>query len=476
MYRNWMSVVGLFVVLGSALAFVLLFVLDALQGSANPYVGVLTYLVAPTFTALGLLLIAAGALARRRQLARYGEAPSRLVIDLTRRADRRILSGVVAAGLVFFLVTAVGSYGTYQFTESVTFCGQICHSVMKPEWTTYLHSPHARVACAECHIGPGASWWVRSKLSGLRQVYAVLANSHPRPIPTPIENLRPARATCEECHWPQKFSGDLVRSYRHHLSDDANSPHDIRLLLKVGGGDPARGPVAGIHWHTSAQVEYFARDERRQEIPWVRVTQPSGRVTVFRAPQLEGDPDPRAVRTMDCLDCHNRPAHIFEPPHDAVDRALRAGRIDASLPAIRRSVSEALAGDYASEAQALARIEAELASRYPGDARVQSAIAAAQQIYRDNFFPEMKASWKDYPENIGHKVWPGCTRCHDDQHVSEDGARVIGFADCESCHSILSQGDGASDAPLRQAGLAFDHPVLPYDPTMKCHTCHTGGP
>jgi hypothetical protein len=475
--RNWVSAVGLVIFFASVFAFLLLFVLDTLQGSENPYVGVLTYLVAPFFMALGLGLVVLGVLLRRRQLARYGAAPTRLVIDVARRRDRVALALLLAGGVAFFLLTAVGSYGTFQFTESVTFCGQTCHTVMEPEWVTYQHSPHARVRCAECHIGPGADWWVRSKLSGLYQVYAVLADRYPRPIPTPIENLRPSRDTCEECHWRERASGNLVRTYWSHLSDEENTPWGVSLLLRVGGGDPRRGSVDGIHWHTSSKVEYLATDERRLQIPWVRLTNATGQVTEYRTPEFTGEPDSSRVRVMDCMDCHNRPAHTMNSPHEAVDRALLTGRIDPSLPGIRRRASELLAGVYETEAQALDTIASGLEAAYPGDARVRDAIPVVQRIYTDNFFPEMKASWKDYPEHVGHKIWPGCTRCHDDQHRSEDGTRTISFRNCDTCHLILAQGSGPElEKSLALGGQPFDHPLIPYDTSFRCVECHTGGP
>ena len=160
----------------------------------------------------------------------------------------------------FLLISALGSYQTYEYTESVQFCGQACHTVMKPEMTAYLHGPHARVACAQCHIGPGATWYVRSKLSGTYQVYATLFNKYPRPIPTPVKNLRPAQETCNQCHWPKEFVGDLDRTYHYFLGDKTNTPYSVRLILKVGGGDPTHGPVGGIHWHMSIadKVEYIA--------------------------------------------------------------------------------------------------------------------------------------------------------------------------------------------------------------------------
>ena len=268
-FRNWLSLTGLVVVVGSLFSFFLLLLLDALAHFANPYVGILTYLVAPGFLVIGLFLALLGAFLRHRQILKTSGPLPPLRIDLTRPRDRRLFGFFLAGSVLFLLISALGTYQTYHFTESVQFCGQACHGVMKPEYVTYRNGPHARVACAECHIGKGANWYVRSKLSGTYQVYATMADKYPRPIPTPVKNLRPAQETCEECHWPKKFVGNLERTFTHFLSDETNTPFTVRMLLKVGGGDPTHGPVGGIHWHMNVgnKIEYIASDEARQKIP-----------------------------------------------------------------------------------------------------------------------------------------------------------------------------------------------------------------
>jgi len=381
--------------------------------------------------------------------------------------------------VVFLLISALGSYQTYHFTESVNFCGQACHGVMKPEYVTYLHSPHAKVPCAECHIGKGANWYVRSKLSGTYQVYATLADKYPRPIPTPVKNLRPAQETCEECHWPQKFVGNLEHTYNYFLSDETNTPFTVRMLMNVGGGDPTHGPVGGIHWHMNVgnKVEYLASDEARQKIPYVRVTElAQGVVTEFRTPKFTNTVDEASLRTMDCMDCHNRPAHMYQTPNDAVNLAMSLGRIDATLPWMKTNAVYALTREYQHETEAFQGIATTLAEAYPtlrGESNVKQAIDTVQKIYQDNFFPEMKASWKIYPDNIGHKNWPGCFRCHDEKHVTADGKRSLKASDCNTCHTILAQGSGADLLKLTVGGQEFQHPGGDYDP--NCNECHTGG-
>ncbi|HOX58647.1 MAG TPA: NapC/NirT family cytochrome c [Candidatus Paceibacterota bacterium] len=475
-FRNWLSLAGLVVVVGSLFSFFLLLVLDTLAQFSNPYVGILTYLVAPAFLMLGLFLALLGAFLRHRQILKTSGPLPALRIDLTRPRDRRWFGLFLAGGVLFLLISALGSYHTYHYTESVQFCGQACHSVMKPEYVTYLNGPHARVSCAACHIGKGASWYVRSKLSGAYQVYATMADKYPRPIPTPVKNLRPAQETCEECHWPQKFVGNLERTYHYFLSDETNTPFSVRMLMHVGGADPTHGPVGGIHWHMNVgnRIEYLASDEARQKIPYVRMTELShGVVTEFRTARFTNAVDEASLRQMDCIDCHNRPAHRYQTPNTAVNLAITLGKIDRGLPLIKSNALYVLTESYTNETQALRNIATTLSARYPGDPRIRPAIEAVQQIYRDNFFPEMKASWKTYPDNIGHKDWPGCFRCHDGLHKTADGKRTIEASDCNACHTILAQGSGAELDQLTPKGQKFKHPGDEVD--GDCNDCHTGG-
>ncbi len=480
-FRNWLSLTGLVVVVGSLFSFLLLLLLDALAHFANPYVGILTYLVAPGFLVVGLFLGLLGAFLRHRQIVKTAGPLPPLRIDLTRPRDRRRLGFFLAGSVLFLLISALGSYQTYHFTESVQVCGQACHGVMNPEYVTYLNGPHARVACAECHIGKGASWYVRSKLSGTYQVYATMADKYPRPIKTPIPNLRPAQETCEECHWPKKFVGNLEHTFYYYLSDETNTPFTVRMLVNVGGGDPTHGPVEGIHWHMNVgnKIEYYASDEARQKIPYVRVTELSeGIVTEFRTPKFTNAVDEASLRRMDCMDCHNRPAHRYQTPNAAVNLAIFLGKIDRTLPSVKSNAVYVLTQSYTNTTQALQSIATRLAQQYPSDRftndlRIRTTIGAVQQIYTNNFFPGMKASWKTYPDNIGHKDWPGCFRCHDGEHKTADGKRAIKANDCKACHSILAQGRGAELDQLSPGGLKFDHPGGEIE--GACNDCHTGG-
>ena len=474
--RNWLSLTGLVIVIGSLFSFLLLFLVDTMANFSNPYIGILTYFVAPMFLTLGLVLAAVGALRERRKL--LGQTAGlwpKMVVDLSRPRDRKIMAVFVTGSVVFLLFTAVTTYHSYHFTESVQFCGQACHTVMQPELVTYQNGPHARVSCVECHIGPGATWFVKSKLSGTYQVYAVAFNKYPRPIKTPITNLRPAQETCEQCHWPKKFVGNLERTYDYFLGDQTNTPFSVRMLMKVGGGDPTHGPVGGIHWHMNVgnKVQYYASDEKRQVIPWVRITDADGVVTEFRKPGFTNAVPEDALRKMDCMDCHNRPAHMYATPDKAVNLAMSLNHIDRSLPFIKSNSVYILTQKYSNETHATESIATYLAAKYPESASRKAAIIEVQKIYRDNFFPEMNASWQVYPDNIGHKDWPGCFRCHDGQHKTADGKRSIKANDCNACHTILAQGSGEELKQLTPDGQKFKHPGDEVD--GSCNDCHSGG-
>jgi nitrate/TMAO reductase-like tetraheme cytochrome c subunit len=474
-FRNWLSLAGLVVSSGGLFAFLLLFAIDIYAHNGNPYMGLLAYVVAPGFIVLGIAIALAGAWLHRRHL-RLGVPTVRpaITIDLNRARDRKVLVGSSLGAAFFLMLTSMGSYQTYRYTESNQFCGLACHTPMKPEWTAYQHSPHARIDCVECHVGHGADAYVKAKLNGVHQLIGVITGDYDRPIKTPIPNLRPAQETCEQCHWPNRYVGNLDRTYQHFLADETNTPFAVRLSLKVGGGDPAHGKSGGIHWHMNLanKVEYIATDAQRQIIPWVRFTDRTGKVTEYRAQDFKEDPSKYEIRRMDCMDCHNRPAHHFAAPNDAVDVALSTGRIDPGIPWIKSNIVATLVATYSSEADGLAQISASLKQKYPTEPRIEPAIAAAQDIFKRNFFPEMKANWRAYPNNIGHKEWAGCFRCHDGLHKSAD-ARSISASDCNSCHTILAQGSGDQLSQISAKGHSFFH-IDAINEDFSCHNCHTG--
>ena len=439
--------------------------------------GILAYIIAPGFLFLGVGMMGLGIWIQRRHLRKSGNgvAPSVLTVDLARPADRKKLQIFVVGSLIFLLCTAIGSYQSYHISESVQFCGQACHGPMKPEFTAYQFSAHARVACVECHVGHGADAFVKAKMNGVHQLVGVITGDYDRPIKTPVRNLRPARETCEECHWPQKFSGNIDRTYHSFLTDATNTAYAVRLSLKVSGADPTHGPVGGIHWHVSQdnKIEYIASDDRRQVIPWVRVTDPKGVVTEYRNAKFTNDVKQFEIRQMDCLDCHNRPAHRYRAPNDAVNFAMSIGKVNPALPWVKSNAVAVLVQKYATEDEALQKIATGLRAKYPNTPGVDELVSEVQSIFRQNLFPEMKADWRAYPENIGHKDWPGCFRCHDGKHVATSSKKQIPASDCTSCHTIIAQGNAEELQMISPAGQKFKHPGDEID--GACNDCHTGG-
>ena len=483
--RNPISLAGVALALVSLGNIFLFSLIGLIAERPSPYIGILAYMVAPAFLIGGLLLIGVGAWRDRRKKA--GEVLLYPRIDLNDPGQRSAALSFGAFVVVFVMLSGVGSYKAYEFTDSVQFCGQTCHTVMKPEFTAYQLSPHARVGCVECHVGSGATWYVKSKLSGTRQVFAATFNTFPRPIPTPVHDLRPAQETCEECHWPKKFYGAQLKVFTHYASDEKNTPRQIRLLIKTGGGDPATGAPEGIHWHMNIanQIDYVAADEKRQVIPYIHVKDVQGRVTEYYAQDstLSKEQIAKAPRRrMDCVDCHNRPTHIYVPPDQAVDQALLAHKLDPSLPYIKQQAVSALTGKYdTTEAAARAIAQEMLAfyeNKYPDLAKskqleIRNAIDEVQQVFRRTTFPEMKLNWQTHPNNLGHFYFNGCFRCHDGQHVSPEGKVVS--KDCNTCHTVMGQEEGGVSMAAAPK-LSFQHPVELGDLTqVNCSDCHTGG-
>jgi nitrate/TMAO reductase-like tetraheme cytochrome c subunit len=474
------------IVAASAAGILFLFVSELLEPRENPYLGIFTYVVFPGIMIFGLFVVLLGMVIERSRRRRTGATggPPYPSIDLNDPRRRRSFVAFLFFGFVFLFISAFGSYRAFEYTESVAFCGQVCHTPMYPEFTAYKLSPHARVTCVDCHVGPGADWYVKSKLSGAYQVYAALFNRFPRPIPTPVHDLRPAQQTCEQCHWPEKFFGAQLKVFDHYGYDEQNTHREIRMLINTGGGSPTTGIVAGIHWHMNIanQITYIATDPQRQMIPWVQLRDRNGNITEYFAEGIELAPqeiESATKRRMDCVDCHNRPSHIYVQPDRAVNDAFVAGKMDPTLPFIKHQAVEALSAEYDSTEQAVAAIGSRLDSYYKANypavyserqAALQESIAEVQRIYRSYFFPEMKVDWRTHPDNIGHYFGAGCFRCHDGKHASKTG-KVI-RTECNICHTVLDQTEAGRAVPLT-AG-AFRHPMELDVSGANCTECHSG--
>ena len=487
--RNPLSFIGLVIALVALINIGFLVFADIGAEHVNPYVGVLAYVVVPGVLVFGLALWILGMLLERKRRRRHApdDIPRYPDINLNNPRTRRIFAWSAAGLTVFILVSVVGSYQAYHYTDSDAFCGTMCHEIMHPEYTAYQASPHARVGCVNCHIGSGATWYVKSKLSGAYQVYSAIAKKYPRPIPTPVENLRPAQETCEQCHWPEKFWGAQMKVFNHFGYDEANTPRETRMLIKTGGGSQSAGLATGIHWHMNIgnETSYVASDHQRQTIPYVRQrNRRTGQITEFYLEGSEMSPQQIAAapkRTMDCVDCHNRPTHIYQPPDRSVDRAILGGRINRTLPYIKAQAVATLTKEYTTTPEALKTIAADITKYYQEThpeifasrrAEIDQAIKTSQQIFQTSRFPEMKVDWRTHPDNIGHFYSPGCFRCHDDKHVSKDGRRIS--KDCNICHSLVGQAE-AGVAMVEAQPFNFQHPVDVGDlREMSCNDCHTG--
>ena len=441
--RNPVSLLGMALATAMAAVFVGLAALQLAGFLANPYVGLLVFVAVPLLFLAGLALIPLGAWWTARRRARGGGAADWPVIDLRQPRQRTIALLVIALTAVNVVIVAFAAYGGVHAMESNEFCGQVCHTAMEPQATAHKVWPHAKVSCTSCHVGPGAGSFVEAKLAGTRQLLHVMTNRVPKPIPPPSELIQSARVTCEGCHRSEQYRGDIVRVVREYLADEANTETLTTLRLHVGGGSRRLGAGSGIHWHMNLdnRVDFIATGDREETIPYVRVTDRQGQVREYFAEgasreQLQGQP----TRRMDCMDCHNRPAHSFYfTPERAVNAAIAEGRIPRELPFVRREAALAVREAYPDRQTALAEIARRLTAFYADrggadQALVRRAVTATQEIWGTNVFPAMRVTWGTYPSHIGHIDSPGCSRCHDDSHKAADGAVIS--QDCELCHTL----------------------------------------
>jgi hypothetical protein len=488
-FANPISAIGGWVAAVTLIAILFLIAVEATAEEPSAYAGIITFIILPAIMLLGLLAFFLGAWREANRRGRgLDPAANWIILDFSSTRTRR-LAGIISVAAIGFLGLSIfGSFKAYEYTESNEFCGTMCHTVMSPEHTAYQASPHASVHCVDCHIGPGAEWFVKSKITGAYQVYAVARDIFPRPIHTPIKNLRPARDICEQCHWPSKHVGDKYIRRDYYLSDEENSHSRMDLLMRVGGGDTEFGPKEGIHWHVSEDhsVEYWAVDDRRQEIPWIRVTNTiDGSQTVYMDEDADFDPeeiDPSEIRTMDCIDCHNRPSHRYRNPAVAVNSAMALGDIDPSIPSIKATAVDLLESDYETQDLALASIEAELIAHFETEVpdrmtsdreTLDGTIRSVQDIYAKNYFPQMDTNWKSHPDNIGHLRFPGCMRCHTQSHVSEAGESL--HTECDTCHYIMNRDETPSETGAIQLTVnQFQHPedIDGAWAEMHCTECH----
>lgn len=423
----------------------------------NPYIGIIVFLVLPMVFFTGLLLVPIGIYISNRRIR---DGLSQPAFD-RKSVVRRIVWFFGITGFLNILIGTQVTYRAVKHMETPQFCGATCHT-MNPELAAYRNSPHSRVECVECHVAPGAAGWISSKMNGIRQLTETVLKTSPKPIPSALESNRlvPARQTCENCHWPDKFAGARLRVFSKYADDKANTLSQTVLMMLVGGNRISG--IHGAHFGPGVHIRFAAADRLRQRIPWVeyRNTQ-TGEVRSF----VSSDPPSNSVKAaltfdMECVDCHNRPTHTFDLPERAVDKALTLGDVPVTLPFVKKESVELLKANYATSSEADAKLPAAFATfyreNYPDlytrrSEDIHQAGQAILGIYNRNVFPELKVSWGTYPNNLGHTDFPGCFRCHDGSHRATDGKSIA--QDCNSCHEPLAI-DEASPEILKTLGVA----------------------
>jgi NapC/NirT cytochrome c family, N-terminal region len=454
---HWLSLLGVGIALSALLCWLFLLPLQVRGHAENPYIGILAFVILPLAFFLGLALVPLGVfLARHRIRGRF----------LTEVADRTAAYRrlAIVLGVTTVLNFAVGTQLTYravEHMETVQFCGQSCH-VMTPEFTGHEGAPHAQVTCVECHVAPGVVGWVQSKAAGTRQLLEVVFDSYPRPIPSALETNRlvPARQTCELCHWRDKPGGARLRLITKFAEDEANTESQTVLTMLVGG--PAQGGIHGRHMGPGIEVRYATSDAKRQVIPWVEYkNEPTGESHTYLAGKAKAEEVAGLPKfTMQCVDCHNRATHAFDSPERAMDKALARGQLSTSLPYLKKKGLEVLKASYESSEEAARKIPAVIDDYYKEahpdvyrerKADIEGAGRAVASLYARNVFPDLKVTWGTYPDNIGHEAFPGCFRCHDEDHATPEGKTIT--QDCAACHEMVAT-EETSPEILKTLGVA----------------------
>ncbi len=491
--QNWLSLIGITIALISLFMIIFLITISQLFLTKGNYLGLFIYIVLPSFMIGGLIVIPIGMLIKRKSMKKTGIRPDGWpIINLNDSRYRNAFFIFTIGTTILLFLSAIGSYQAFHLTESIEFCGTFCHSVMHPEYVAYNNSSHARVACVECHVGSGVGWYTKSKLSGLHQIIAVITNSYEKPIPTPIEDLRPARETCEQCHWPGKFYPNTIRHEKHNLPDKENSEWDIHLRMKIGGAIAAKGFDNGAHWHINSKVkiEYYAAGNPNEEIDWVRYTNlNNGKEIIYTKdenPLKENPENEKKIIEMTCIGCHNRPSHNYLAPFDFIDQVIATGEIARELPEFKSMTLDIFDNEFTSMDTAATLIRTTINNFYEEEYPeiysskkeiIDKSIKGLIETTSKNIFPIMKASWKAYPNNIGHLNYPGCFRCHNNEMVSEDEEHVIS-KDCNICHTILAQGNPQNLMMGNiNSQLPFKHPGDVEEDEWNenlCSDCHDG--
>jgi nitrate/TMAO reductase-like tetraheme cytochrome c subunit len=440
--RHPLAMAGIAITTATAVIFLALAVAMFVGLLENPYAGLVVFVALPAIFLMGLVLIPIGMRMQRKALAEGRAGEEWPVIDFRKPRTRRVGLIVATLSAMNVIIILVAGYGSLKWMESPEFCGAVCHEPMHPQYTAWQNAPHSNITCVQCHIGEGGEAFVHYKTAGVRQLFHVVTNNYPRPIPG-VADMREAFETCGSCHWPGRSIGDRVRVFRSYGDDEANTESATALTLHLGG--PGTPGGRGIHWHANPdlRIEYVYTDADRQKIPWVRSTRPDGSVETYAAEGVNHDQAPEGThRRMDCIDCHNVVAHRIAPTAEqAVDRAIASGALPQDLPFVRREGVRLVQAKYNDTETAMAGIAEGLRGFYKTQsgtvdaATLERAVTSLQSIYSRNVFPAMNVTFGVYPDNLGHTTSAGCFRCHDGSLTTRSGTTIT--ADCESCHKML---------------------------------------
>jgi NapC/NirT cytochrome c family protein len=442
--RHPLAIAGVIVTTASAVVFVTLVIAELVGMLTNPYAGLVVFVAIPAVFVMGLLLIPAGMWLQSKKLALHPEATAEWpVIDLRQHHVRRTALVITILTAINVVIILLAGYGSLHAMETPGFCGQICHTTMEPQFKAWQEGVHAGVACVNCHIGEGTRGFVHAKMGGVRQLMLIATGGVPQPVPPGADMLPGAQGElCSSCHKPGRIVTDRIKVIREYADDETNSETMSAVQMHVSHSASSE---RSIHWHVapSVQVEYVATDEKQETIPYVRVTDASGQVREYVAPDTPAEVLNAPRQRMECNDCHNTVGHPISPTAEqAVDRVIAEGRVSRDLPFVRREAVRLLKEEHPSQEAGVQAIDQGLRNFYQKQSganpqALNEAIAAFQALYRRSVFPTMKVTWGSYPDKTGHLNSPGCFRCHDDSHATKDGTSISG--DCEFCHKQIEQ-------------------------------------
>ncbi len=347
------------------------------------------------------------------------------------------------------------SYRAVEQMDTVQFCGATCH-VMKPEFTAHAAvPPHQAVACAECHIAPGATGWLKAKMAGTNQLFAVMFNTYPRPIESAMENnkLVSSADTCEQCHQRDTPIGPRLRVIPSYARRSAEYPHRNGTVDAHWRGNFGRHSRRASWDRAFASATPRPTKNARPSLGWnTRTRKPACRELISPAARRRIRSVHSPLSKCSASIATTAPHTLSKCPSARSTRPWRLGQIAPSLLFVKKESVELLKASYASDDEAAQKIPVALSTfyqqKYPDAASKQgAAIQAAGRtlaaIYQSNVFPDLKVTWGTYPNNLGHTDDPGCFRCHDASHMTSDNKTIT--QDCNACHQPVAMDEASPD-------------------------------